>query len=188
MPPLSFNPQLSTRQISIIVLMTATCISTNYLMLGLVNVKIMDLIVFALGLSLGSTVGVTVGVLTWLIYGTLNPYGFSLPILIATCIGESVYGLAGGALKKSNFYGSPESDSRYLTAGAKFAILGFLLTFIYDQFTNLVSALTIGLPVYVGLVMGVPFSIVHEASNAAFFLIGAAPLIELIKRFNGRGR
>ncbi|MGB9622937.1 MAG: hypothetical protein ACPL07_03730, partial [Candidatus Bathyarchaeia archaeon] len=164
----------------------ATCLSTNYLMLGFVNVKFMDLIVFTLGLSLGSIVGVTVGVLTWLIYGTLNPYGFSLPILIATCIGESVYGLAGGVLKRSNFYDPSKLGSRYLTAGSKFAILGFLLTFIYDQFTNIVSALTIGIPLNIGLVMGIPFSIIHEVSNAAFFLIGAAPLTYLIKRFYSR--
>lgn len=184
--PFNLRPQLSTRQVSIIVIMTATCLSTNYLMLGLVNVKFMDLIVFTLGLSLGSIVGVTVGVLTWLIYGTLNPYGFSLPILIATCIGESIYGLAGGVLKKSNFYDPSKIGSGYLTAGTKFAILGFLLTFIYDQFTNVISALTVGIPLYIGLVMGVPFSIIHEASNAIFFFVGAAPLTYLIKRFYSR--
>jgi len=175
---------LSTRHLSIIVIMTATCLSTNYLMLGLVNVKFMDLIVFTLGLSLGSMVGVTVGILTWLIYGSLNPFGFSFPILIATCIGESVYGLAGGVLKKTHFYDHSKLISKYLTMGSKFAILGFLLTFVYDQFTNIMSALTIGIPLNIGLVMGIPFSIIHEVSNATFFFVGAAPLTNLIKRFH----
>ncbi len=162
----------------IIAVLTAACIATNYLLIGVVNVKFMDLIVFAGGFTFGPLTGASIGVLTWLVYGTLNPYGFSLPIFIATSLGESLYGIVGGLLgKRSNsIMGSGFS------ANIKFAIIGFLLTFAYDLMTNIVSAISIGIPLTIAMVTGIPFAIAHEVSNAAFFFLGASPLVLAIDR------
>lgn len=164
--------------------MTAACLSSNYLLIGLINVKFMDLIVFVSGFVYGPLVGASVGVTTWLVYGTLNPFGFSLPILVATSVGESLYGVAGGLL-----------GGRLDTAGegswlvnAKFAIIGFLLTFAYDLLTNVVSGLSVGIPLGVALVTGIPFALAHELSNTAFFFVGASPLIRGIGRLFGKVR
>ena len=167
-----------TQRASIIAVMTAACIASNYLLIGVVNVKFMDLIVFVSGFAFGPTVGASVGVMTWLVYGTLNPYGFSLPILIATSFGESLYGIAGGLLGTRG----AEAIGRGVTAGLKFAITGFLLTFVYDLITNIVSGLSVGIPLNIALMTGIPFAIAHEFSNAAFFFIGASPLITAIGR------
>ena len=173
----------STRQISIIAVMTAACVATNYLLISVPNIKFMDLIVFVSGLTFGATVGSAVGVLTWLVYGTLNPYGFSLPILFATTISETIYGLAGGILGKLGLlHVSDLGKTQMLTEGLKFAALGFLLTFIYDLITNVASAYSLGLPLIPILVAGIPFALLHEASNAAFFFLGVSPLLRLIKR------
>ncbi len=86
-----------------IAVLTAVCVATNYLLIGFVNVKFMDLIVFVSGLAFGAVVGSSVGALTWLVYGTINPYGFSLPILVATCLGETIFGLAGALLGRLGF-------------------------------------------------------------------------------------
>lgn len=162
----------------IIAVLTAACIASNYLLIGVVNVKFMDLIVFTGGFTFGPLTGASVGVLTWLVYGTLNPYGFSLPIFIATSLGESLYGIVGGILgKRSNsIMGSGFS------ANMKFAIIGFLLTFAYDLMTNIVSAISIGIPLTVAMVTGIPFAIAHEVSNATFFFLGASPLVLAIDR------
>lgn len=162
----------------IIAVLTAACIATNYLLIGVVNVKFMDLIVFIGGFTFGPLTGASIGVLTWLVYGTLNPYGFSLPILIATSLGESLYGIMGGLLgkRRNNIMGTK------LSANIKFAIVGFLLTFAYDLMTNIVSAISMGIPLTIAMVTGIPFAIVHEVSNAAFFFLGASPLVLAIDR------
>jgi hypothetical protein len=164
-------------------MMTAACVSTNYLLVGVVNVKFMDLIVFISGLAFGPLVGLSVGTLTWLVYGTLNPYGFSLPILVATCIGESIYGLVGGLLNKVKFIEDSQANrSSILFNGVKFAIIGFLLTFIYDMFTNIIFAISVGMPLFLVLTGGIPFALVHEASNVVIFFVGAMPLLNVINR------
>ncbi len=172
----------STLEISVVAVMTAACVATNYLLVGVVNVKVMDLIVFACGLSFGAAVGSSVGALTWLVYGTINPYGFSLPVLVSTCLGETIYGVAGGGLRRLGFAAQDIGKARLLTEGFKYAILGFLLTAVYDLLTNLASALSLGLPILPVMVAGIPFAIVHEASNAAFFFAGVVPLARVMGR------
>jgi uncharacterized membrane protein len=180
---LSTPVERPAQRASIIAVMTATCIASNYLLIGVVNVKFMDLIVFVSGFAFGPTVGASVGVMTWLVYGTLNPYGFSLPILVATSLGESLYGIAGGIMGKRE----TETIERGLTVSIKFAITGFLLTFVYDLITNIVSGLSAGIPLNIALVTGIPFAIAHEFSNAAFFFLGALPLIIAIGRLTPQG-
>jgi hypothetical protein len=131
-----------------IAVLTAACIASNYMLIGVVNVKFMDLIVFVAGFAFGPLTGASVGVLTWLIYGTLNPYGFSLPILVATSLGESLYGIVGGLLGGRNRSIIGEGFS----TNVKFAIIGFLLTFTYDIATNVVSAISVGIPLTAAMI------------------------------------
>jgi len=185
---LNTYPTFSTRQMTVITVMTAACVSTNYLLVGVVNVKLMDLLVFVSGFAFGPVVGGTVGILTWLVYGTLNPYGFSLPILAATCLGESVYGAVGGFLGGMETYRvDGATGGRFRFLNVKFAIIGFLLTFVYDLFTNIVSGLVVGMPVTLALVAGIPFALVHELSNLAFFFVGVSPLIDAIRHLSSGG-
>jgi len=158
-----------TQRTAVMALLTASAIATNYLLIGVVNVKLMDVIVFTSGYLLGARSGAAVGVLTWLVYGTLNPYGFSLPVLGATALGETLYGAAGGALRG-------QLGSVGWRPDARLAVVGFLLTFTYDIMTNIVSAYTAGVPLAVAMVGGVPFAVAHEFSNAAFFSLGFPPL------------
>jgi len=159
---------------------TATALSTNYLMIGISNVKFMDFIVFFGGYLFGTSFGITIGTLTWLVYGTINPYGFNLPILVATIIGETIYGAAGGFLKNRI------NVRTGFTPDYRFAVIGFLTTFIYDLFTNIVSAFVAGIPIPVALIYGIPFAISHEVSNAAFFGFGLPILGKAVQKiFSG---
>jgi len=119
-------PERTTKRAAMVAVLTAACVASNYALIGVVNVKFMDLIVFVAGFSLGPIVGASVGVLTWLVYGSLNPYGFSLPILVITSTGESLYGIVGGLLGRGS-----ERVHRGVSDSAKFAVVGFLLTFVY---------------------------------------------------------
>ena len=172
-----------TQKASIIAVMTATCIASNYAMIGIANVKLMDLLVFVTGLAFGHVTGMTVGVLTWLIYGILNPYGFSLPVLIATISMEALYGLAGGMLSR---YSKETVAEASIASSLKYAIMGFILTFIYDVGTSIAFAVSVGMDVGVALVSGIPFAVVHEGSNAVLFFLGVVPAVKGINRvFNG---
>ena len=179
---------LPTRKVSFIGVMTALCISTNYLMIGLVNVKLMDLLVFVSGYIMGASVGASVGVLTWLVYGTLNPFGFNIPTLIATCVGESFYGIIGGLLgksqrKKSSFPPSMSlTEKSFWKTNIKFGIAGFISTFTYDMFTNLITSLVFDIPLILYIAMGIVFTTIHEISNFLFFFFGCNILVNAIMK------
>jgi len=182
---MKLNPSLSTQKLGFIAVMTALCVTSNYAMIGLPNIKFMDLFVFVSGYCFGTLPGILVGVLTWLVYGTLNPLGFSLPILAATSMGEAFYGLVGGlsrdmGLRVPGF--SMMGKKEHWISNFKIALVGFILTFLYDLFTNIVSGITVGLSIPVALINGIPFAILHEGSNLAFFFWGGAPLIMAVQR------
>jgi hypothetical protein len=174
-----------TKKISFIAVMTSLCISTNYILIGIPNVKLMDLLVFVSGYTMGSLAGALVGVLTWLVYGTLNPYGFNLPTLIVTSTGESIYGIVGGLSMRLGLRVSsqhPKIGGEFLRDGLKLGVLGFLITFVYDLFTNIVTAFVFGVPILAWIIVGAPFTIAHEVSNFFFFFIAGGLLINAVRK------
>lgn len=159
-------------------MMAATAVASNYMLIGVANIKFMDLIVFTSGYLMGPMIGAFTGMLIWLIYGTLNPFGFSLPILVATMMGEALYGIAGG------FY-SPDGETKFVGFNVWAAFTGFIVTTLYDVFTNIVSAYTVGIPISIGLVTGIPFMFAHVLSNTLFFGFGFSPLANSITKILG---
>ena len=176
---------MNTIKIAIIVTFCALSIGTNYAMYGLLNVKLMDFIVFVGGFCFGSVAGVSVGVISWAVYGTLNPQGFVLPILLATAFSETIYGLTGGLLRK----GLTDLTDETWKASVFFASVGALLTLIYDVITNVVCGLAAGWNVVFAVVVGfIPFGLVHEISNLVFFGVGSVPVISAIRKVVGGER
>jgi hypothetical protein len=176
--PIPLNSRIDSRKIALLAILSATAIASNYLLIGVANVKFMDLIVFTSGFIMGPMMGALTGVMVWLVYGTINPFGFSLPILIATMLGEALYGVAGGLYKGNNRGGA-------LGVNVWTAFIGFITTFVYDIFTNIVSAYTAGIPVSIGLVTGIPFMLAHVLSNTVFFGVGFQPLSSSISKILG---
>ncbi len=161
---------MRAREACAVITMTATCLATNYALVWLPNIKLMDFLVFATGLLFGPIAGASVGALTWLIYGTINPYGFCLPILVATACSETIYGLAGGLLRRLSGLRWLEGEGLAWSA-YKLGVLGFALTALYDLLTNLAFALVFGMPVLLALAYGAYFALTHEVSNAVIFAI-----------------
>jgi hypothetical protein len=174
---------MQTLKIAIIACLVALSIGTNYALVGVWNVKLMDFIVFIGGFCFGPLVGVMVGVISWAVYGTINPLGFVLPIWLATMFTEAIYGIAGGFLRKgvgNNFEGE------WWKASVFFASIGFLLTLVYDVVTNVVFGLTVGWNVIFAVIVGfVPFGLLHEVSNLVFFGFGSVPVISAINKVIG---
>lgn len=178
---------LSTKILCLVIMLTSINLASNYAMIGIPNVKFMDLIVFISGYSIGLIPGVLVGVLTWLIYGTLNPWGFNLIILVATCLSETIYAIFGWLSRRFNLVSdiSPSlniNGRNYWLMSLKFGIIGFFATFLYDLITNIASVVIVGLPPIMAIITGAWFAIIHEVSNFFFFFSCGIPLALLIKK------
>jgi len=187
------NRSFPIKTLNLVILMTSINLASNYAMIGIPNVKLMDLFVFISGYLMGVFPGVMVGVLTWLVYGTLNPYGFNLIVFVATCLGESLYGVVGWLSAKfglgSNLSSLKEiREKEVWWTNLKFGVIGFFSTFIYDLFTNIVSVVIVGLPPLMAIIQGAPFAIAHEVSNFFFFFFGCSALIATIKKYLGEVR
>jgi len=168
---------MNTVKLATITILVALSISTNYALVSLHNVKLMDFITFIGGFLFGPFVGAFVGVLSWSIYGVLNPYGFVPQIWIATMFSEAIYGVAGGFLRKVNINFNGKSLRHMIFLGN----LGFLLTLIYDLLTNVAYAQVLGQNILVAMIIGAPFTLTHEISNALLFGICSIPLISTLQ-------
>ncbi len=155
------NPSImmnQKRKVSTLALLVALALATNYLMFPLWNVKLMDFLVFTAGYLLGPLYGALAGILVWLVYGTLNPLGFNLFVLLMVAPLETLYGIAGGLMRKWKL-------SVWMAS-----TLGFIATAAYDVVTNGVTGLLFyGGSFLLGLQVGAPFAIVHEISNLLIF-------------------
>jgi len=186
---LALSKELNTREISVIAVLVSACLASNYALIWLPNVKVMDLIVFVSGLRFGAFIGGIVGILVWAIYGSINPYGFVLPIWLGCMAAESLFGMAGGLVRAY----SPVSPSNRTRLSLEMAVIGVLLTFAYDLATNLLSALTISWfethieTILAVIISGIPFAVVHEVSNGILFFLGVDPLSSSIEKITGSG-
>lgn len=172
--------KMNNVKIAVIAIFCALTIGTDYALVGVPNVKLMDLIVFIGGFLFGPVVGSSIGIFSWLIYGSMNPYGFEPRILVATMLAESVYGLAGGLLGKA--LGSTSLGSQRLRLSVLFATMGFLPTVLYDLTTNIVYASVMGQSVIVAILVGAPFAVVHEGSNFLIFGFLSVPAIAALRK------
>ena len=177
---------MNTFKVAIIATLVALSIATNYVLLGVHNIKLMDFIVFVGGFCFGSVIGASIGVLSWLIYGTLNPYGFVPQVWLATMFAESIYGIVGGFLGKS--LTSTNFNGQQLRLSVFFATMGFLPTVIYDLITNVAYASSFNVRIVAAILVGAPFTVLHEVANAAIFGVCSVPMITALERLCGGER
>ena len=165
-----------TRKVAAISMFTALAVATDYAMLPLANVKLMDSIVFVSALAFGLEVGVSVGALTWLVYGEINPLGPDGGVLLLVLVGsETIYAFLGCLVRRPLDQDQVGFPTRSLLWGS----LGLIGAFVYDLITNVAPGLLAGMSpgqaVFL-LVPGAPFMVAHEVSDFVFFAI-VAPLL-----------
>jgi hypothetical protein len=202
-PPITPNlfERASTRA-TLVAVFTALALATNYALIALPNIKLMDALVFIAAFLFGLRLGIGVAVSTWLVYGFVNPYGQADFILLSFLItGECFYALAGAALSKTFVTRDLLSENRaqrrpspvfaYSKLGLVFALVGFQATFAYDLLTNFGTWIFKTNSLYqafvIGIITGAPFAVLHEVSNIVFFGTVAPVVIVTAKRF-GLGR
>ncbi|MCJ7423470.1 hypothetical protein MUP01_04275 [Candidatus Bathyarchaeota archaeon] len=177
---------MSSAKIAIIVTFCALSIATNYALIGVSNVKLMDLIVFLGGFLFGPVTGSLIGIFSWLIYGSINPIGFVPQIWLATMFAESVYGITGGFLRKA--LGSTSLEGQRFRLSVLFATMGFLPTALYDMTTNVVYASVFNVPIAVAIFAGAPFTVLHEVANGIIFGVCSVPVITVIGKITKERR
>ncbi len=167
----------STRTLSTIAIFTSLIIASDFALAGVLNVKLMDTLVFASAYAFGFRTGASIAVLSEFIWSVVTPYGFSLPIFPFLVIGELLYAVAGYLASRAWAAERPSAlSSRNLFFGSILAICAF----IWDFETNLATGLLEGMHTFTSLlaveVFGIPFMIPHELSD---FVLGAtlAPMV-----------
>lgn len=163
-----------TLRLALTSLLIALALSTNYLLINIPNVKLMDLLVFVGAYLMGPIWGSLVGAMTWIVYGTLNPYGTNLITLAIVITGELFYVVAAYLASKT----SP-IPPRALFLG----FLGGLFTLAYDLYTNALTGIMFYGSFWAGIVtmnFPLPVGLVHQLSNVVFFGIAGPPVISLL--------
>jgi hypothetical protein len=174
---------------ALIAVFTALSLGTNYAMIDIPNVKVMDALIFLAAFLFGLQVGVVSAVTTRLIYGFFNPYGQATSILPFLCLGECFYAVAGVLLARTAAAREVLSQTRpYKGMSLLFGLVGLQATFAFDVLTNFGTYLFTTNSAYnaliIGMITGAPLGILHEATNLAFFALVVPPAIMAVK---GRG-
>jgi hypothetical protein len=151
-------------------LFIATAVAAGYLLMAVPNVELITTVVALGGLTLGAGNGLLIGGASMLLYGALNAWGPAYPPLWAMQIGGmALTGLMFGLLRKPLL-----RLSRPLPRALFFALLGGVMTLLYDLLTNLAFPLAARMPlqgVLTTLAAGVPFALVHVGTNVALFAV-----------------
>lgn len=157
------------KKLAMLAMLVALIVGTDYAMFALPNVKLMDMLVFLTGVWMGPYYGAAAGALSWMVYGTVNPLGFNLVTLLTVVPMEMLYGLIGGLLRK-----------RFLVTPTemfwKFGLVALGTTLAYDLVTNAVTGALFYQNITIGILTGIPLSMVHILSNFVQFTV-LAPLV-----------
>jgi len=180
---------MKTKELAQVAAFSALAVASDFALTDLLNVKLVDPIVFSVAFVFGLEMGVYVGVVSEMIWGVFNPWGFGgyiIPFLVA---GEILYALAGWAMARVWRGESSRFSTRNLYFGAVLAICAFL----WDLETNVGTAIiaswpSLTLQIIAGYeYVGIPFMMAHEVSDLATGAILAPLIIFYASRF-GRPR
>ena len=166
----------TTRQLAVFSILAATCVAIQ-LSPRIGNVEFTSLITFTVGVFFGGVIGGLFGAMVMFINGFLSPWGVAGFVLPFQMVGMAIIGIAGKLYIR---YGTEESSRRLL---AESAVLGALLTLIYDIITNIavaIQAQSAFLPVFL---FGIPMALLHVISNTLFFGFAFTPLSKALKGF-----
>jgi hypothetical protein len=163
---------MRTNTIAAVSIITAIIVSSNYVLLGFPQIKLMDSMVFLTGYLFGVKAAISVSILSWLVYGSINPLGAAgFPLIVFLMIGEMVYGIAGFIFRK--YYNMPlKFKNNPMEIVIMLGCTSIICTFVYDMWTNAIEGLIIFQNIdgiILRIITGIPFSIIHQLANIAIF-------------------
>jgi len=176
---------LNTQRLALLSVLGALCLGIQLLPRPM-NVEFTSLIAFSTGMVFGSLYGSALGALVMFLNGFLSPYGFAGVVMPFQIAGMVLIGASGGLYAKM-------ANGRMTAEGfVEAAVLGALLTFIYDVITNIGTAVFIamsGVPfldaLITALVLGAIPAVLHTGWNTVLFLTVNVPLVNAMHRMLG---
>jgi LytS/YehU family sensor histidine kinase len=164
-------------RVAFIAVFAALAIGGNYALSAIPNVELSSVMVFLSGFLFGPIIGAFVGFIAMLIYQLWNPWGAFIPpiglaVIVCTIFIGIIGGFLGKALKRLDY-----ADQRWFLLPALF---GILLTFFFDLVTTFAYSLAFGTPFIVTIITGLPFMIIHVASNAILFGLLTQPVTRAV--------
>jgi len=152
----------------------AVIIAVGLLFIQIPNVEMVTATIFIAGYVLGTKKGVLVALSGELIFSLLNPYGAPNPVLLAAqLISMGIVAYSGSLLYRMN-----TQVPSFIARSIQLGLAGFIVTLIYDLLTTFSFAIILAkTPAQIiatavsGLMMGLPFTLIHLAGNTLAFAI-----------------
>ncbi len=166
-------------------LLIGLSVAVGYAFVYIPNIELFTAAVFVSGFLLGPAYGIVVGVLSRLIFSLLNPMGMSsLPLLLAQLFSMLLVGWAGGVFRRVRCTGV----SCYFLC----AIIGFLLTLIYNTVTTL-SFLIVSIgfdtqKILSTFAVGGLFTGVHVIGNTVIFAVLVPLILQRLHHYRRENR
>ena len=163
----------------------AIAVGMGFSLMFIPNIELITVIVFLSGVHLGIGWGGLVGLTAMGIYSGLNPMGSGLsfpPLFLMQILGMALAGIIGGLFRPLII---GKKINLFLIAGL--AIMGFIITLMYDLLTLLAYPMTAGLGfsgILASLFKGLGFTLLHEILNAVVFTVTVPPVLRYIKYKN----
>ncbi len=176
------NHNYSTRKIALISLLFAVSTALQ-VMPRPPGIEFTSLMIFTTGVVFGSVFGASLGLFVMFVNSFLSPWGFASLNMPFQMLGMSIIGAVGGLYKIDQ-----RGNARFYVEAA---ILGGLLTFIYQIILNAGYAIYVALflskiSVLEALVLvqvtGVLFTVTYIVTNTIIFGVGAVPLVSAIRK------
>lgn len=156
---------LGSSRVALAGLFVALALGVDLVTAPIPNVELLSLTIFLGGAATTTGIGFAIGMATELIHSLLNPLGPAFPLVfLAQLLGMGMIGFAGG------LFGSRLVRLGRFRALVMLAVLGFLLTALFDVLTNLALGVHLG-SIGPTLVGGVLFAAAHIVSNAILFAV-----------------
>ena len=169
--------------VAIVATFTALIIGSDFALAGVVNVKLLDTMVFLGALLFGFRIGVSVAIISETIWSFVSPWGMAGMMTPFLVLGELLFAVSGWGAAKIWGSNIREGSSKALFIGAVMAICAFA----WDFETNAATAffefwphLTMKEFVLTEVFQGGPFFFPHDISDlllGIFFIPAAIPIV-----------
>ncbi len=176
-----------TEGVAVVAVFSSLIVGSDFALTPLVNVKLLDTLVFVVAFVFGFRIGAAVAIISETVWSVVSPWGAGGPIIPFLVVGELLFVFAGYVASKA--WGGPNFRALSLESSFLGAVLA-ICAFVWDFETNIATGLLAGAtgfaPLMSWVIAGIPFMVPHEMSD---FVLGStlAPLaIVYSKRIIGR--